>query len=235
VPIIPVKLNYSIFTRHKSVNCKFPVDNILRYIVNPKRLEETIRLSFKSVWKIVALVGVHLHQAFLKLRAFIAALNGAIPLIGKTRGAGKFSPTNRTNKVNFSPRLIFVGAFTRTGYCCICPILRNIKLNPTIRARFVCPVLYFVSGLMRMVAFGRTKLNTFRARFSNEFSTTSTIKFPDSIFHMLTSLIIIPAYNITQNPVAVNVWHFDPDYFAAEEKRFADYTAQTSLFREATP
>ena len=26
----------------------------------------------------------------------------------------------------------------------------------------------------------------------------------------------------------------DPDYFATEEKRFAGYTAQTGLFREAT-
>ena len=232
VPIIPVKLNYSIFARHKRVNCEFTVNNILRYIVNLKRIEETIRLSFKSVWKIVALVGVHLHQAFLKLWAFITAFNRAIPLVGKARGTDKFFPANRANKVNFVSRLIFVGAFTRTGCCCACPTLRNIKLNPTIHARFVYPVLDFISWLMCVVTFGRTKLNTFGARFSNEFAATSTIKFPDSVFHMLTSLIIFSAYNITQNPVAVNGWHFDKDYFEAQEKRFQAHIAQSSLFVE---
>jgi site-specific DNA-methyltransferase (adenine-specific) len=42
----------------------------------------------------------------------------------------------------------------------------------------------------------------------------------------------IAAYNLGFDFVGCEI---DPDYFAAEEKRFADYTAQTSLFREATP
>jgi site-specific DNA-methyltransferase (adenine-specific) len=41
----------------------------------------------------------------------------------------------------------------------------------------------------------------------------------------------IAAYNLGFDFVGCEI---DPDYFAAEEKRFADYTAQTSLFREAT-
>jgi site-specific DNA-methyltransferase (adenine-specific) len=41
----------------------------------------------------------------------------------------------------------------------------------------------------------------------------------------------IAAYNLGFDFVGCEL---DPDYFAAEEKRFADYTAQTSLFREAT-
>ena len=41
----------------------------------------------------------------------------------------------------------------------------------------------------------------------------------------------IAAYNLGFDFVGCEI---DPDYFAAEEERFANYTAQTSLFREAS-